>query len=220
MHLGEPDDFMTFASGTLACSSGSHSSRSGAQRLSAIPASFIPSGSATDADQVSEEHRLQDRVGWEEREMKMNVWSSTLAAMTIVTGAAVTAAQQPTTSATSSQHSDKDMVTVTGCLQEGASGGSASSSNSSKHFILANAKMSSGSSSTSSSSTPTTSSTAPSGTSYVLDGSSTELRPHVNHEVQITGRLDNKGSSSSSTSSGPKINVESVRMVAQSCSSR
>jgi hypothetical protein len=72
----------------------------------------------------------------------------------------------------------------------------------------------------SSSSTPSTSSTTPSGTSYVLDGSSTELRPHVNHEVQITGRLDNKGSSSSSTSSGPKINVESVRMVAQSCSSR
>ena len=148
-------------------------------------------------------------------EMKMNEWSSTIAAITIVTGAAVAAAQQPTTSATSSQHSDKDMVTVTGCLQEGASGGSASSSNSSKHFVLANVKTSSGSSSTSSSSTPTTSSAAPSGTSYVLDGSSSELRPHVNHEVQITGRLDNKGSSS-----GPKINVESVRMVAQTCSSR
>jgi len=163
--------------------------------------------------------------------MNMNVWSSSIAAMALVTGAAVAAAQEPTSgSAASTQHSDKNMITVSGCLQE--VGGAGSSTSASKQFVLTNATMSSSSASPSASTTPSTppstSSAAATGTTYQLDGSSSELRPHVNHQVQITGRLDNKGSgspsssssSSSTSTSGPKINVESVRMVASTCSSR
>ena len=179
--------------------------------------------------------------------MSKRVWSSTVVAMSVV-ACATLIAQQPTTSASATDRSDKEKVTVTGCLQQATGSSSSSSaptsagtSSSSSEFMLTNATMSSGKSSTSTSSTGTTGSATSStagtsgstGTSYMLDGSSSELRPHLNHEIEITGELKAKTSESSTSTSSPTtsstssstmshqtIKVDSVRMVASSCTAR
>jgi len=53
-------------------------------------------------------------------------------------------------------------------------------------------------------------------TSYRLDGDDSKLSPHVGHKVEITGNLDQ--ASSSTPSSSPKLKVDSVKMIASSCS--
>jgi hypothetical protein len=51
-----------------------------------------------------------------------------------------------------------------------------------------------------------------------VDGEDSQLTPHVGHKVELTGRLDDKGGSSSSTTTmAAKINVDSVKMVAATC---
>jgi predicted small secreted protein len=60
---------------------------------------------------------------------------------------------------------------------------------------------------------PTTASTL-----YMLDGKASELRPHLNHQVEITGRLDEaKDSSSATIDRRPELHVDSVRMIAATC---
>jgi hypothetical protein len=74
-----------------------------------------------------------------------------------------------------------------------------------------------------------------SGSTYQLDGSASELKPHVGHEVEIKGSLESSSSSgtsstgstsstgtatSGSTSSGQRLKVESVRMISSTCSSK
>jgi hypothetical protein len=73
-----------------------------------------------------------------------------------------------------------------------------------------------------------------SGATYVLDGKSDDLRPHLNHQVRITGRLDTSstgasrtGTTTSTSTSGTsptqnaqRLRVESVQMVASTCPSR
>ena len=68
------------------------------------------------------------------------------------------------------------------------------------------------------------------GSSYVLDGSASELRGHINHQVEIKGRLDSSnaaaGGTSTSTagandtrsSASQTLRVESVRMISATCS--
>ena len=144
----------------------------------------------------------------------------------------------------------------------GSTSTSSSGSSGSERFILTNASVGSGSSSTTtepgstrpntqSSTASTATSTSgttgggssksigSSGSMYTLEGRATELRPHVNHQVQITGRLDStsgtgstatttgKSSTSADTSgtqrsanSGQRLHVESVRMIAATCPSR
>jgi hypothetical protein len=68
--------------------------------------------------------------------------------------------------------------------------------------------------------------------SYTLEGKTSELRQHVNQQVEVMGRLDSSSATSSSRDSagdsgssvgGPargnlRVEVESVRMVAATCS--
>jgi hypothetical protein len=81
--------------------------------------------------------------------------------------------------------------------------------------------------------------TGAAGASYILDGKTSDLRNHVNHQVEITGRLDSSSSTSSSGSTAgsttagtstsgshrssadsQKIQVESVKMIAATCTGR
>jgi hypothetical protein len=72
-----------------------------------------------------------------------------------------------------------------------------------------------------------------SGSTYALDGSASELKQHVNEQVEITGRLDSSASSTGSSSTGgtatsgagtaaassaQRLHVDSVKTVASSCS--
>jgi hypothetical protein len=134
-------------------------------------------------------------------------------------------AQTPSTSA-SSQSANK--VTVTGCLEK-ASGSAASptgtsgaaGASSSAKFVLNN--VSSGGSSSSTAGTAGTagassSSSKSMASSYQLDGEDSKLSPHVGHKVEISGTVDKSGSSAStSASSAAKLKVDSVKMIASSC---
>jgi hypothetical protein len=64
--------------------------------------------------------------------------------------------------------------------------------------------------------------------SYQLDADDSQLTPHVGHKVEISGTVEGGSSSSrtstsstataSSSASQPKLKVDSVRMIASSCS--
>jgi hypothetical protein len=72
------------------------------------------------------------------------------------------------------------------------------------------------------------------GSSYMLDGNASELRRHINHQVEITGRLDSSasasrpatagGTTSTASTSTPAagasqtLRVESVKMLSATCS--
>jgi hypothetical protein len=189
------------------------------------------------------------------------VWIGTVAALALACTAGV-GAQTTAAPATSSNQADRNTITVTGCLKPadamgGATGTSGSTTpgtsstagSSSDRFMLANATM--GSATTASTgtagttptgtTTPTTAGTsrtgaAPAtGSSYMLDGNASELRGHVNHQVEIKGRLDSSASSTASrpstapgttatpatstpnASAAQTLRVESVRMIAATC---
>jgi hypothetical protein len=162
-------------------------------------------------------------------------------------GIAAQTTSPPTSSQTrSSSQSAANQVTVTGCIQRatatpGATGTtgstSTSSSSSGSNYILTNATPAGSGSSSSSATSPSTAGTSGSGAmhaTYRLDADDSKLSAHVGHKVEITGTLESASSSSSSSSpstspstsssssassmSGPQLKVESVRMIASSCS--
>jgi hypothetical protein len=78
-----------------------------------------------------------------------------------------------------------------------------------------------------------------SGASYVLEGSTSDLSSHVGHEIEVRGKIDSSSTGSSygsgastgsaaagattgsaSATSAQKLQVESVRMIASTCSAR
>jgi hypothetical protein len=176
--------------------------------------------------------------------MKKQAWTGVIAA-TVCTFAIGLSAQSTSssTSSTSRQSSSTaaDHITVTGCLQRdtmgspaGATGtsGSTSASTSASGFVLNVSPSSSSTGSTAGGTTAGGTTAGTSGTSassYKLDSDDAKLSPHVGHKVEITGTLDKAMSSSSSTapsgstssassSMSPKLKVDSVRMIASSCS--
>jgi hypothetical protein len=157
--------------------------------------------------------------------MRGNVWIGCAVAFTLCS---IGVAAQ--TSSTASDQK-KDTITVNGCLETGdVAGGTVGTTGSATtagdHFKLTHAMTGTAStSSTTKPSTATSSTTGTSGSTYVLEGDSSDLRKHVNHQVEITGRLDMASSSTSTTSStasstmanAQKLRVESVKMISATC---
>jgi hypothetical protein len=151
----------------------------------------------------------------------------------IATGAVMALhAQTPTSS--DARSADAKSVTVTGCIERAAqmptgTAGAAGTAAPAPKFILA--KATAGSSSptgTAGSTTPSSSATAP---QYRFDDADeSKLAPHVGHKVEITGTIDDQGrsatgapgapSASSSSAASPKLKVDSVKMIAASCSDK
>jgi hypothetical protein len=116
---------------------------------------------------------------------------------------------------------------VTGCVQRasaspagatGTTGTAGASSSAEPSFILTNARSGS-----SSGAAPSATGTSGSASTYRLEGDDAKLTPHIGHKVEITGELDSMPSSSapagsSSSASSPKLKIDTVRMVAASCS--
>jgi hypothetical protein len=104
-----------------------------------------------------------------------------------------------------------------GGANTGAQAGAATSSS----FVLANASMAGGASNRGAVGT-TGSSTA---SSYQLMGNTAMITPHLNHQVEITGRLQTSSASATgaanaapgSTAASPTLQVESVKMVSSTC---
>jgi hypothetical protein len=121
-----------------------------------------------------------------------------------------------------------NQVTVTGCVQPGTASattgatgtsGTAGASSSKESFILTHASSSSGASGASSASpSPSATGTSGMGTTYRLDADASKLTAHVGHKVEITGTIDKSSSASSSSASEPQLKVETVKMIAASCS--
>ena len=119
-------------------------------------------------------------------------------------------------------------ITVTGCLQPGEQGLGSREPNAASRsaegvdrFILANATPASASPS-SDASPSSTSATAATGPLYMLEGKKDELRQHIGHQVEVTGRPEDNRSSSSDPNqpNAQRLEVESVRMIAADCATR
>lgn len=108
-------------------------------------------------------------------------------------------------------------ITVTGCLQPGEQGLASREPNAASRsaegvdrFVLANVTPSA------------TSATATTGPLYILEGKKDELRTHIGHQVEVTGKPEDRVSSSSDPNqpNARHLEVESVRMIAQNCDTR
>ncbi len=164
--------------------------------------------------------------------MKKQVWTGVIAATacTFAIGLSAQSTTPPSQASRPQSPSASDHITVTGCLQRdsasataGATGtsGSTTASASSSGFVL-NVTPSPSSPSAAGAATSGTSGSA---SSYKLDADE-KLTAHVGHKVEITGTLDKSmssstapsGSTSASASTAPKLKVDSVKMIAATCS--
>lgn len=112
--------------------------------------------------------------------------------------------------------SAKNKITVSGCLERskdsasptGTSGAASGAAMDSSKFVLNNVTPGA---------TAGTSGSASIASSYKLDGDDSKLTPHIGHKVEITGNVDERASASPG---GAKLKVDSVKMVAASCSAQ
>jgi hypothetical protein len=153
----------------------------------------------------------------------------------LVSAAMIGVALQAQTTSTSSS---ANKVTVTGCVQRASeqtptgTSGSTGSAKPDTKFVLANASAGTspaGSATAGTSGTPSSSSSAmATAPRYRLDDTAeSQIMPHVGHKVEIVGTIDEQSRSTGSTgtagaaSSGaavPKLKVDSIRMIASTCS--
>ena len=170
--------------------------------------------------------------------MHKTLWTGTFAAIPIALIVGL-AAQQPPSSSASQPSSERaaNKVTISGCIQRseqaptGTTG--APSSMSESKFILTNAMPSSSSSTSSTGTSGMPSSSTSTASSYRLDADESKLSAHVGHKVEITGQVESAsmsgspssgatgagatGATSGSSSTSPKLKVDSVKMIAATC---
>jgi hypothetical protein len=150
------------------------------------------------------------------------------AAVVSVTLQAQAPASQPTPSSSSA-----NKITVTGCVQRAISeaptgtSGVAGAMKPDTQFVLANASAGSATAGTSGATTPSSSAMATAPRYRLDDAEQTRIAPHVGHRVEITGTIDDaSGSATPSATPGatstaapaPKLKVDSIKMLASSCS--
>ena len=117
-------------------------------------------------------------------------------------------------------------ITVTGCVDradEHTAAGTTGTTVDSLSFVLTHASRDGKAASSQPASAATKEATAETGSTYRLDGAVATLNPHVGHKVQVTGALEasTAGTSGStdqaSAANAPRLKVESVKMVAETC---
>jgi hypothetical protein len=109
---------------------------------------------------------------------------------------------------------DQANITLTGCLQSGEQGLASREPNSASRsaegvdqFVLTNAKM------------PGSPSTDSAGSLYILEGEKGELQQHVGQQVEVTGESKEDAAPADPNQANVKrLDVESVRMIAERCS--
>jgi hypothetical protein len=160
--------------------------------------------------------------------MNARIWTATCG---VIAAGAVAGllAQAPQTPPSSESQSTKT-VTVTGCVKRteqqatgtsGAAGAAAAAAGT--KFVLTNASIGTkGTSETAG----TMGSTAPPATAvaseYRLDTDEATLTPHVGHKVEVTGTIERPERAEpkppASAATAPTLKVDSVKMIASSCS--
>jgi hypothetical protein len=124
------------------------------------------------------------------------------------------------TPSTATRRQADEKVTISGCIQNAPApeaGATASAAGGSK-YMLGNAKMASAASR--STSVGTSGTTA--ATRYRLQGDDKTISPHLNHQVEITGTIQNAsasaiGAAAGSAAAGPTLKVDSVKMISATC---
>jgi hypothetical protein len=158
--------------------------------------------------------------------MRTIVRSGTFAAAAMILSVGLAAQTTPQSGSSSAATT----ITVTGCIQRAPAGTTATSgttgatSASETKFVLNHAAAASPASPTGTSGTTPSPSVA---STYRLNADDAKLTPHVGHKVEISGTVDAKAtmtspdssaSSSMSSANGPTLKVETVKMIASSCS--
>ena len=153
--------------------------------------------------------------------MRNGLWSGFLTAIVCAVTVGL-AAQTPPPSSSTPQAGKQ--VTLSGCIEKAPAEAGASAATTPPAFILSNAAPAA-SASGSASGTVGTSGGATAASKYRLDADAAKLTPHVGHKVEITGTVDEMSSSATppsgataSSVAGPKLKVDSVKMVAATCS--
>jgi hypothetical protein len=167
-------------------------------------------------------------------------WGTALAISCALTATIFAQTQPPASSSTQDR-----TVTVVGCLAaadkpsgtatSGTTGTGtppSTSASAAESFILKNAKPSppSPATGTTGTATPPSTSASATGTTYKLSGSAAELKPHLGHQIEITGTIPSASSatgtgttppatppSSGSSANQPELRVRSVKMVSSTC---
>ena len=153
--------------------------------------------------------------------MRNALWSGFLTATVCAVTVGLAAQTPPQTPPSSSASQASKSITLSGCIEKAPAEAGASATTAAPAFILANAAPASGSTSD----TVGTSGGAKPAAKYRLDADAAKLTPHVGHKVEITGTVDEMSSSATppsgataSSAAGPKLKVDSVKMVAATCS--
>jgi hypothetical protein len=135
---------------------------------------------------------------------------------------AIAAALAAQTAATAPQQKDTskrpEPITITGCVERAdqvAGANTLGTTLDSLSFVLLD--MPRETAGTSGSSGAAASPATPKG--YRLDGDVEKLNPHVGHRVEIVGFVDEPAPTNAAASAvnGPKVKVESIRMVSETC---
>jgi hypothetical protein len=113
-------------------------------------------------------------------------------------------------------------ITVTGCIERaqpgpagttGATGAAPAAAEAKFTLTKASAKASETAGTTGAAASPS----APAANEYKLDADESKLSSHVGHKVEITGTLE-PAKPSGSPSDSPSLKVDSVKMIAATCS--
>jgi hypothetical protein len=116
-------------------------------------------------------------------------------------------------------------ITITGCIQNAPTAtAQAAPAARTGTYVLANASMGANGRSPNNrgGAVGTAGSTS---TTYRLDGDTTSIAAHLNHQVRVTGTVQNSAASATgsanaapgSTASGPTLRVDTVEMIADAC---
>ncbi len=140
---------------------------------------------------------------------------------------------QPTTRPSTAQTmpmNNNAKVTFEGCVQRGMAATSASpgavGTSGTGSFVLANAKHAgaAGATAPSAGAPPAPATAANAGTSYRLEWDEAKLSPHVGHKVEVTGTLNDQsntdttsGNVAKTSGNSASLKVESVKMIAATC---
>jgi hypothetical protein len=141
-------------------------------------------------------------------------------AMAIVVS--VDLAAQSTTSPTETRavSTSPNAVSVTGCVQKAQPSTTpvtgTATGDTSPRFVLTNV-MPSGASSATGTSGAAGGSRAASNRTYPIDADESRLSPHVGHQVEINGTFESSNPAPG-VAGAPKLKVDSLRMLASSCS--
>ncbi len=141
--------------------------------------------------------------------MRQTLWSISLIVCALTVGLVAQAPNSSTPPASK-------QVTFSGCVEKAPSDEAsppAAAPAASAQFILTNATAAAAGAVGTAGSKP-----AP---KYRLDVDDAKITPHVGHKVEVTGTLEEQpgsaGGATASVASGPKLKVDSVKMIAASC---